>query len=82
MNLYQKEVGFWFSAHIERMKRKYIRGILKTSEHKEDDSVIKAQTSTGTVVSLWWYPIKSMLGEKLNFSSVTERGLIGIVPMH
>lgn len=39
--------------------------------------MIKAQTSTGTVVSLWRYPVKSMLGEELNSSSVTERGLIG-----
>jgi uncharacterized protein len=39
--------------------------------------VIKAQTSTGTVVSLWRYPVKSMLGQELNSSSVTERGLIG-----
>ena len=30
----------------------------------EDDSVIKAQASTGTVVSLWRYPVKSMLGEE------------------
>jgi uncharacterized protein len=39
--------------------------------------VIKVQTSTGTVVSLWRYPVKSMLGEELNSSYVTERGLIG-----
>jgi uncharacterized protein len=31
----------------------------------------------GTVVSLWRHPVKSMLGEELNSSSVTERGLIG-----
>jgi len=29
------------------------------------------------VVSLWRYPVKSMLGEELNSSYVTERGLIG-----
>ena len=39
--------------------------------------MIKAQASTGTVVSLWRYPVKSMLGEELNSSYVTERGLIG-----
>ena len=33
--------------------------------------------TTGTVVSLWRYPVKSMLGEELNSSYVTERGLIG-----
>ena len=34
-------------------------------------------TDTGTVVSLWRYPVKSMLGEELNSSYVTERGLVG-----
>jgi uncharacterized protein len=34
-------------------------------------------TAAGTVVSLWRYPVKSMLGEELNSSYVTERGLIG-----
>ena len=33
--------------------------------------------ATGTVVSLWRYPVKSMLGEELNSSLVTERGLLG-----
>lgn len=34
-------------------------------------------TDAGTVVSIWRYPVKSMLGEELNSSFVTERGLIG-----
>jgi uncharacterized protein len=34
-------------------------------------------TAAGTVVSVWRYPVKSMLGEELNSSYVTERGLIG-----
>jgi uncharacterized protein YcbX len=34
-------------------------------------------TAAGTVVSLWRYPVKSMLGEELNSSYVTERGLAG-----
>jgi uncharacterized protein YcbX len=33
--------------------------------------------NTGTVVSLWRYPVKSMMGEELNSSLVTERGLVG-----
>jgi uncharacterized protein len=39
--------------------------------------VNKAQTAAGTVVSMWRYPVKSMLGEELNSSYITERGLIG-----
>jgi uncharacterized protein YcbX len=31
----------------------------------------------GKVVSLWRYPIKSMLGEELNATAVTTRGLLG-----
>lgn len=37
----------------------------------------QAQTSFGSVVSLWRYPVKSMMGEELNASEVTERGLLG-----
>ncbi len=35
------------------------------------------QTVVGSVVSLWRYPIKSMMGEELNAADVTERGLLG-----
>jgi uncharacterized protein YcbX len=35
------------------------------------------QTEVGSVVSLWQYPVKSMMGEELNSSEVTERGLLG-----
>ena len=31
----------------------------------------------GAVVSLWRYPVKSMMGEELNASDVTDRGLLG-----
>ena len=34
-------------------------------------------SAAGKVVSLWRYPVKSMLGEGLNSSYVTERGLVG-----
>ena len=33
--------------------------------------------ATGTVISLWRYPVKSMMGEELNSSYITERGLVG-----
>jgi MOSC domain-containing protein len=35
------------------------------------------QTKVGSVVSLWQYPVKSMMGEELNATEVTERGLLG-----
>jgi MOSC domain-containing protein len=31
----------------------------------------------GSVVSLWRYPVKSMMGEELNSTDVTELGLLG-----
>src|SRR5467141_1263816 len=35
------------------------------------------QIELGSVVSLWHYPVKSMMGEELNATEVTERGLLG-----
>src|SRR6266540_6795196 len=35
------------------------------------------QMTVGSVVSLWRYPVKSMMGEELNAAEVTERGLLG-----
>ncbi|MGA8842914.1 MAG: MOSC N-terminal beta barrel domain-containing protein [Nitrososphaeraceae archaeon] len=37
----------------------------------------QSQVAAGTVVSLWPYPVKSMMGEELNSSYVTDRGLVG-----
>src|SRR6266511_5855206 len=36
-----------------------------------------AQVELGAVVSLWRYPMKSMMGEELNAADVTEHGLLG-----
>ena len=36
-----------------------------------DESVV------GSLVSLWRYPVKSMMGEELNATEVTEIGLLG-----
>jgi uncharacterized protein len=35
------------------------------------------RTGYGSVVALWRYPVKSMMGEELNASAVTTRGLLG-----
>lgn len=35
------------------------------------------QIELGSVVALWRYPVKSMMGEDLNAADVTERGLLG-----
>jgi uncharacterized protein len=34
-------------------------------------------TQAGSVVALWRYPVKSMMGEELNSSEITDRGLLG-----
>src|SRR5216683_6009749 len=36
-----------------------------------------AQTMLGSVVALWRYPVKSMMGEELNAAELTQRGLRG-----
>jgi uncharacterized protein YcbX len=36
-----------------------------------------AHVEGGSVVALWRYPVKSMMGEELNAAEVTERGLLG-----
>jgi uncharacterized protein len=36
-----------------------------------------AQLERGSVVGLWRYPVKSMMGEEVNAADVTERGLVG-----
>src|SRR5712691_9910003 len=36
-----------------------------------------SQIEFSSVVSLWRYPVKSMMGEELNATEVTERGLLG-----
>ena len=35
------------------------------------------QTFCGSLVALWRYPVKSMMGEELNAAEVTEAGLLG-----
>ncbi len=37
----------------------------------------ETKTDVGSVVSLWRYPVKSMMGEELGASEVTEAGLLG-----
>src|SRR5712691_4175892 len=36
-----------------------------------------AQIELGSVVALWRYPVKSMMGEELNAVEATDRGLLG-----
>jgi len=35
------------------------------------------QVQVGLVAALWRYPVKSMMGEELNSSGITDRGLLG-----
>src|SRR5437762_9202415 len=36
-----------------------------------------SEQAAGRVASLWRYPVKSMLGEELDASDLTERGFVG-----
>src|SRR6266545_1616787 len=42
-----------------------------------DPSHSSGHVEGGSVVAVWRYPVKSMLGEELNAAEVTERGLLG-----
>ena len=44
---------------------------------KEGSIPSAMQADLGSVVSLWRYPVKSMMGEELNSSQVTDIGLLG-----
>ena len=35
------------------------------------------ESIAGSIQSLWRYPVKSMLGEEIDRSTVTERGFVG-----
>jgi MOSC domain-containing protein len=40
-------------------------------------SPVSGHVQEGSVAALWRYPVKSMMGEELNSSDVTDRGLLG-----
>ena len=63
--------------HSEGSSHKEEDNDLFVSQAQETTTTTTATTAAGTVVSLWRYPVKSMLGEELNSSYVTERGLVG-----
>lgn len=45
---------------------------------KENGQAMQYESNNaGSIVSLWRYPVKSMMGEEINSSLVTERGLLG-----
>jgi MOSC domain-containing protein len=50
------------------------KGVAVASNSAQSSSVT---TEAGTVVGLWRYPVKSMMGEELNAAEITERGLLG-----
>ena len=42
-----------------------------------DSSPSSGSVQVGSVAALWRYPVKSMMGEELDSSEVTDRGLLG-----
>ena len=43
----------------------------------DPSSSVSGQVQVGSVAALWRYPVKSMMGEELNASAITSRGLLG-----
>ncbi len=50
-------------------------GRSEASDLREYGGVPKSKV--GSVVSLWRYPVKSMMGEELDTADLTDRGLLG-----
>lgn len=44
---------------------------------RADTHAAPTRTESGSVVGLWRYPVKSMMGEELNATELTEHGLVG-----
>jgi hypothetical protein len=45
--------------------------------HTDPSSSSPGYVQVGSVAALWRYPVKSMMGEELNSSDITDRGLLG-----
>lgn len=43
----------------------------------EDSTIAMTEKIVGSIVSVWRYPVKSMMGEELNAAEVTKAGLLG-----
>src|SRR5256885_6373475 len=54
-----------------------VRGESRVEQSRRVSMSNAVQIELGSVVALWRYPVKSMLGEELNATEVTERGLLG-----
>lgn len=50
---------------------------VKSEVMPEVMSKVTSESAVGSIVSMWRYPVKSMLGEELNATEVMERGLKG-----
>jgi uncharacterized protein YcbX len=68
-----KHVG-WFDEprHAESNRREghQRKGVVMATAHATSQG-------TGTVVGIWRYPVKSMMGEELNATDVSVHGLVG-----
>jgi MOSC domain-containing protein len=45
--------------------------------HADPSPSSPGNVQVGSVAALWRYPVKSMMGEELNASNITDRGLLG-----
>lgn len=43
----------------------------------EGTTMSNITNSLGSAVSLWRYPVKSIMGEELNATEIAQRGLLG-----
>jgi uncharacterized protein YcbX len=50
---------------------------MQTDPLLSSSGYLQVGSQVGSVAALWRYPVKSMMGEELNSSDITERGLLG-----
>lgn len=55
----------------------YCTQVINNSQPKGVGIMSNTQINLGSVVSLWRYPVKSMMGEELNAADLTQRGILG-----
>ena len=63
-------------SSYRRSNRRHTNPRLEETYHRRRTDP-KSEMTDGAVVSLWRYPVKSMMGEELKASDVTDHGLLG-----
>ena len=74
----ERAAGKAFIALLSGRRQQVSAGaFVEDTASEENEEADMPNAIHGSVASLWRYPVKSMLGEELTATEVTERGLLG-----